>query len=767
MNEEKKAVEVVEASVEENVTNQQTPSRVTRRRGVMNDAAEINKRIQEIKPLSLFGASAMVFPDKISTVRSGMAVKHTSQRVVLNNPEFPRMYTGAENNFGDRSSWNVVAKDDYELMKAFKKFKDAPCSPVAYIFRNCRTGKYKCEVVKPVHNLTEKYGFTMTNNLTGYMEGDIIPKGTPISQSSSYVDGNYCAGRNIRFAYAILPELTEDALVISDRAAKELEYNLVDIVEVKVGRNAFLLNNYGTDGLYKPFPDVGEEIKNDILCSIRENSYLSSVREASIPHINDTKYYSRGRVVDIDIFSNVDVENDQFNYYAKEIRQWYSDIYTYISTIVADKSQDDTTLLDIYHQAEKYLNSSTWVTKEYIADTIIRFTVLQPKPIHVGQKVVGRYGNKSVIAKIIPEHLMPKTDDGRPIHMLANALAVPNRIIAFATYESTMTFMMERMHQHIQQMERDGSSKDDIIQIVSEFVSLFNPDEGSDIARLYQENPDVVYDDIMKNGIYIQIIPLNEKCVRDALLEAYEKYPDIMKRYKIYDKLRHRTVQIPGEHAVGYQYTWVLKQEASKCLSTISTGRTTLYDLPVKTRQYNKNRRHYSDNPIKFGEYDTYNFLAGVGVKDFAKLTTYFRGSQYEENSVLMSQLNNKKIDLTKYNQFPQLDNLKNVLKLLGIKLRPDIFGYNTIGNVDEKMDIMINNVSVNISVPELRYVLIMHSYYMQYAEYMKGTVDMIDFFNKMSETNVFEGLSSEYINSIYSLFSELLPILQQLKQYQ
>ena len=63
-------------------------------------------------------------------------------------------------------------------------------------------------------------------------------------------------------------------------------------------------------------------------------------------------------------------------------------------------------------------------------------------------------------------------------------------------------------------------------------------------------------------------------------------------------------------------------------------------------------------------------------------------------------------------------------------------------------------------------YVVVVVSY-MQYAEYMKGTVDMIDFFNKMSETNVFEGLSPEYINSIYSLFSELLPILQQLKQYQ
>lgn len=747
--------------------NTQTPSRVTRRRGVMNDAAEINKRIKEIKPLSLFGASAMVFPDKISTVRSGMAVKHTSQRVVLEHPEFPMVYTGAENNFGERSSWDVTAQDDYELMKTFRKFKNAPCSPVAYIFRSVSTGKYKCEIVRPAVNLIEKYGFTMTNNVSKYMEGDIIPKGTPISQSSSYVDGNYCAGRNIRMAYAILPELTEDALVISETSAKELAYNLVDIVEVKVGKNAFLLNNYGTDGLYKPFPDVGEEIKDDILCSIRENSYLSSVREASIPHINDTKYYSNGRVVDIDIFTNVDVENDQFNYYAKEIRQWYSDIYTYISTIVTDKSQDDTTLLDIYHQAEKYLNSSTWVTKDYIADTIIRFTVLQPKGIHVGQKVVGRFGNKSVIAKIIPDHLMPKTDDGRPIHMLANALAVPNRIIAFATYESTMTFMQERMYQHIKQMDMVGTPHDDIIQLVSEFVSIFNPDEGSQITRLYMQNPDETYNDILKNGIYIQITPLNKPCVRDAILEAYDKYPTIMKKYKIFDKLRHRTVQIAGLYAIGYQYTWVLKQEASKAMSTISTGRTTLYDLPVKTRQYNKNKRHYSDNPIKFGEYDTYNFLAGVGVKDFAKLTTYFRGSQYEENSILMSQLNNKKIDLTKYNQFPQLDNLKNVLKLLGIKLRPDIFGYNTIGNVDEKLDIKINNVDVNISIPDLRYVLIMHSYYMQYMDYMKGTVDMIDFFNKMSETNVFEGIDQEYINSIYSLFSELLPILQQLKQYQ
>lgn len=738
-----------------------------RRRGMMNNASEIEKRCQEVSPMSMFGLSAMTFPDKISTVRGVMAARHTSQRVVLTRPEFARIFTGAENEFAERSSWNIKAKDDYQLVRTFRKFKDSAISPVAYIFKNLRTGKYICEVVKPAHHLVEKYGFKMNNAIVGkYNDGDILPKGTTIAQSSSYVNDNYCAGQNLRFIYTVLPELTEDALVISDKAAERLEYNMVDIVTVNIKQSSFLLNKYGDETIYKPFPDIGEEIQNDILCSIRENSYVSSVAEAAIPHINDTNYCSHGIVVDMDIATNVEVENDQFNYYLGQIREWYSAIYSFISTIVSDPYQDDTSLLDIYHQAEKYLNDSVWVTKEDMIDTVIKFTVLQPKQIHIGQKVVGRYGNKSVIAKIVPAELMPRTDDGRPIDMLANALAVGNRIISFATYESSMTFMMERMWQHIKQMDADKTDHFEIMQLAVDFVTVFNPQQGGELRRLYTTNPDATYNDLLKNGFYIQIRPLDEVCIRDAILEAYDRWNDIFKKYTIYDKCRHRWIKIPGEYPVGYQYTWVLKQEPSKALSTTATGRTTLYDLPVKTRRYNKNLIPYSDNPIKYGEYDTYNFLVGVGVQAYAKISTYFRGSQYEDNSILMSQLNDVGIDTSKFNQFPQLDNLKNILKMLGAKLKPELYGYNTIGNVDEVHEVLINNVRVNISIPDLHYILIMHSYYLQYQAYKRESIDMTDFLTQMSKTNVFTGLSDEYINSVFEKFIEMLPTLQQLKQY-
>jgi hypothetical protein len=42
----------------------------------------------------------------------------------------------------------------------------------------------------------------------------------------------------------------------------------------------------------------------------------------------------------------------------------------------------------------------------------------------------------------------------------------------------------------------------------------------------------------------------------------------------------------------------------------------------------------------------------------------------------------------------------------------------------------------------------------------------MGEFFNQMAQTNVFTGLSEEYINYIFQKFSSLLPILQQRKQY-
>lgn len=761
------------------MNNVKQPVERRHRRKPMNTHQEIYNRCAAIDKRAMFGGSSLGFPDKISPVRAEMATKHgMTQRVVLRDPEFPYLYTGSETEFGKLSSWNVTAEADLEIKRIFMKFKDYPeYSPVAYIYLNKKNGKYGCKIVSPVVRVTEKYGFRMKNLITNKKEGDVIPEGMPITQSSSYVKDLYCGGRNIRMAYAVLPDLTEDALVISDYAAEVLAFDMVDEVTVDIGKNAYLRNRYGKDGAYKPFPNIGEWIEDDVICSIRENSFVSSVAEASVPHINDKNLYSHGIIMDIDILTNVEVENEQFNHYLRQITDWYNDIYSYISKIITDPYQDDTTLLDIYNKAEKFLFSKAmWADKEYIADTIMKFKVLQPTPIRVGQKMTGRYGNKSVVAKIVPRHLMPRTvevdENGkpipgteRPIDMLANGLAVPNRIIGFAVYENKVTYQQERMSDHLRKLDSEGATNEEIMSIVLDFIGTYNPSQRDELAKVYADAPDNVVADILNNGIYINIEPLNEICVRDALLACDKKYKDILKPYKIQTKLRHRWVTLDGDYNVGYQYTWVLKQEPSKYLTAVSTGRTTLYDLAVKTKQYKEHLKHYSDNAIKFGEYDTYNFLAAVEVKTFAKVATYFRGSQYEENSVLMGQLNGKELDLTKYNKFPQLDNLHNCFKFIGIGMK-STGGYNTIGPIDDIQEIQIGNIPVQISLPNLSYVLIIYSYYTQYEQYLGGAVDMVEFLTKIRGTDVFTNKPDWYIDWVFEEFVNLLPVLQQLKQY-
>lgn len=48
-------------------------------------------------------------------------------------------------------------------------------------------------------------------------------------------------------------------------------------------------------------------------------------------------------------------------------------------------------------------------------------------PTKLGDKVTMRSGQKSIVSKIIPDELMPRTEDGRPLELLLNPLSVPSR----------------------------------------------------------------------------------------------------------------------------------------------------------------------------------------------------------------------------------------------------------------------------------------------------------------------------------------------------
>ena len=116
------------------------------------------------------------------------------------------------------------------------------------------------------------FGFLWNNDyLDSLNEGDVIPKGKVYKKSTSFDEfDNYKAGVNALATYASLPQTTEDPVIIREGFRKKLSSPELKPITVKLNDNDVLLNLYGDDTVYKAFPDLGEETKNGILCSIRK-----------------------------------------------------------------------------------------------------------------------------------------------------------------------------------------------------------------------------------------------------------------------------------------------------------------------------------------------------------------------------------------------------------------------------------------------------------------------------------------------------------------
>lgn len=66
------------------------------------------------------------------------------------------------------------------------------------------------------------------------------------------------------------------------------------------------------------------------------------------------------------------------------------------------------------------------------------------EPIQEGDKIAGRYGNKGIIAKVLPDKDMPHTKDGTPMEVLMNPSGVPGRMNAGQMFETAASKIAEK-----------------------------------------------------------------------------------------------------------------------------------------------------------------------------------------------------------------------------------------------------------------------------------------------------------------------------------
>ena len=96
----------------------------------------------------------------------------------------------------------------------------------------------------------------------------------------------------------------------------------------------------------------------------------------------------------------------------------------------------------------------------------VKVYVASKRPISVGDKMAGRYGNKGVVAKILPEEDMPYLPDGTPVELVLNPLGVPSRMNVGQILEIHLGWACHELGIRAESPVFDGATEEEIFAML-------------------------------------------------------------------------------------------------------------------------------------------------------------------------------------------------------------------------------------------------------------------------------------------------------------
>ena len=736
-----------------------------------------NEELKGKKKLALVGQGD--FTGGNNVMRGTMNIKHHTQHLAIDDPEFPFFYDGKENIVGEHSSFYSRTDKEYKLINVVKKY-DGLMKGKSYnalYFLYCKNDdSYTVVERKEVENLTESFGFNYKNDYLDAAEiGETIPKGTTLYSSTSYDEyGNVSVGVNGRILYAVHPGVQDDAIIVSESFAKRMVATNVTSKTIPINENTILLNLYGKDGEYQGLPNIGDVIKNGIVAAtrnVKESRMFSDMRDASLKTINqqgDQIFYCEDdcEVVDINIYCNnpnikVNKVNKQLIQYYNDARWFYTDVYKTCKKIIKSGSKNiDKEIHRWMRKAMNYLDTQAlWAFNDNIFSNLMVEILLRKKePIKVGRKIVGRHGNKTVVCSIWPDEEMPYltretyTDEYGVVHakgvrervdLITNPLAIINRTIPMVMTEGSNTFITDLTRKHMATMDNIDDQKDFMIDI----ISILNPRQGKEVSDLYnslsdREKKKFIEDSISlnkdgtlrtDNGMYVRWEHFNDEYkLRDAIIKVYDKYPDVFKPYNIFIPKPKwgRDIYI-GQDCVGYQYIMMLKQSGENGFSVRSAGAISDESLPEKSHDNKIGKLWHSEKPIRFGEYESPNFMIITNPEDFALVTALYRtsidGRRFMYESILSD---DGQYEIPAKFTSRSAEIMQVYLKSLGVRMETIIDEDEYIGEPEhqtETVGYVVGNTNIFCTPDEMYYLKKIHKVYKRYIKENPNQIDDID----------------------------------------
>ena len=213
---------------------------------------------------------------------------------------------------------------------------------------------------------------------------------------------------------------------------------------------------------------------------------------------------------------------------------------------------------------------------------------------------------------------MPHKEDGTRIDVILNASGVIGRVNTFQLYEQSITFINSRICEYLR--DKDTETRE---HIILDIVGRYSEREAKELGEFLNISRDKekMLDDIVKDGIYINIPPMWEKTpLFDVISKIYNDYPWI-KPYNMFIKRRGKWKKILRPMVIGKMYMLILKQSSKKGFSARAKGNISLKRLPEKSTI----KGGYAKTPVRVGIDENLNSLISLTPDMLAMMHLHYK----------------------------------------------------------------------------------------------------------------------------------------------
>ena len=340
----------------------------------------------------ILGSTAALVPfiEKTRVDRALTGSNMQRQAVPLLCPESATVGTGIEKAVAENSGHLIQASGDGEVVRA-----DADEVHVKY------ADGVKIYTLK---HFVKNNDDRCYNQKVRVERGDKVKKGDILIEGASIAGGEIALGKNLLVAFMPWGGYNmEDAIIMSRRLVEDDRLTSINIKDYTVEVRETKL---GPEIVTRDIPNVSEES----LRHLDENGIVQIGSEIKAGDVLVGKITPKGEQ---ELSSEERLLRAIFGEKAKDVRD--------TSQRMNNAGGGKVVGVKIFSRENGHELKAGVLMQ-------IQIFVAQLRKIGVGDKMAGRFGNKGVVAKVLPVEDMPFLEDGTPVDVVLNPLGVPSRM---------------------------------------------------------------------------------------------------------------------------------------------------------------------------------------------------------------------------------------------------------------------------------------------------------------------------------------------------